>query len=124
MSPARRYLRQRHENEPAPEKLRMWQEKLSLQAPKAGTADNPTTEVENIEIERPRLPMAALSPTCVAFEAFEQPQEHGRAGGSPHSDNHVQVDWLSAAAKRFCAIGRRLCKNVETRVSELHNRST
>jgi hypothetical protein len=71
VSPARRYRRQRHENEPAPEKLRMWQEKLSFQTPEAGTTDNPTTEVENVEIERPWLPVTALSPPGAAFELFE-----------------------------------------------------
>ena len=82
----------------------MRQEKLSLRTPQAGTTDDPAAEIQNVEIERPWPPMTPLSPPGTVLEALQQPQKHCRADGSPHSNNHVQIIWLSTASQRLGAI--------------------
>lgn len=98
VSPAGGHSCQRDENEPTFVKLRMGQKELSRHAIAAATADDPPAKIQNVEIERSRLPVTAAPPSRATFKAFQQAQKPGGADGPSHANNHVQISRLPAKA--------------------------
>ena len=84
-----------NEHKATPMQLRVRQKQLPGHAIAAGAADNATTKIQNIQIERPGLPTAELSPPSLPLKTFQHSQKHGRRSGTMHANNHVQVVWLT-----------------------------
>ena len=118
MAPGGRDCGERNKNKAAPVQFGMRQEKLPLRTPVAPTAYDPAAKIQDVEIERPWLPVTPLSPSGTTFEALQQPQEHSRADGSAYSNNHVQIVRLATAAQRLSAIKWGACENVKTGIPE------
>jgi hypothetical protein len=78
MAPEGRDLLQGKQNEGAPVHLRMRQQQLTPPSSPAGPAYLPAAEIEDINVELARPPMAAKPPAGPAFDAFEGPEQCGR----------------------------------------------
>lgn len=100
MPPATRGRGEGNEHKATPMQLRVRQKQLPGHAIAAGLADNATSKIQNIQIERPGLPTAELSPPRLALKTFQHSQKHGRRNGTVHANNHVQVVRLTPSKGR------------------------
>lgn len=73
----------------------MRQDELPFGTLATGTAYDPSAKIQNVEIERPWLPVPALAPPGFTFKSFQQLQELRRANGFSHTNNHVQISRLT-----------------------------
>ncbi len=123
MPPTGRRRHERHQNKPAPMKLRMRKNQPSLHAIPAAAANYTPAEIQNIEIERPRFPMTAHFASGMALEPFQETQERARSDGTVHTNNHVQIIRLTPISERAGAVKWRACENVEPGILKFDNRA-
>jgi len=89
MAPGRRNLAQREQHERPPMHLRMGEQHLAATPVSARVADLPATEIENIDVQLPRSPVAAEPAAGLALDAFEGPEQS--AGGHRRFNQHNRV---------------------------------
>jgi hypothetical protein len=118
MMPAGGHFSERNQDKSPPGEFRMRQQELSFGTLATGTAYDPSAKIQDVEIERPWLPVPVLAPPCFTFKSFQQLQELRRTNGFSDANNHVQVSRLTTNSKRSGAIKRRVCENVKTGISE------
>jgi hypothetical protein len=86
VAPERRYLAQREQHERPSVHLRVGQLQLAAAPPSARVADLPAAEVEDIDIQLPRPPVAPKPAASPTFDAFEGSEQSGR--GNASLDHH------------------------------------
>src|SRR5262245_40233044 len=114
MAPEGRYLAQGEQYERSLVHFRMGQVQLAPTPGPTCIPDLAAAEIEDIDVELPRAPVAAQPAPCAALDALERPQQSCGAYGPLDLHNSVEVTWLSAQPDRRGRVERRESQDSKT----------
>jgi hypothetical protein len=100
VAPCRGNLAQRHEYEGPPMHLRVREQQLAAPSSSSRLAELPATEVQYVDVELSRSPVAAKPPAGPALDTLEGSQQSGRGHRCIDGYNCIEVGGLPAQPDR------------------------
>lgn len=107
MAPMAIDFNERHKDEGAPVHLRVRQDQPPALTPGGGPAPPPTGNVENVDIETARTPVAPDTPPRAPLDRLDKPQHRCRGEGHLELEHGIDIGRLAPEPQGFGCISSR-----------------